>query len=96
MDGPFPEDQNKSTDPPVTPRGVREFNIRTGTSPAAARATLLQEGLRIPVEYRMKGHVREEEISATLLGVYHLEVDRLTQHLRSCQQCFETAKEPRF
>jgi hypothetical protein len=32
MDGPLPEYQKKSTDAPVTPRAVREFNIRTGIS----------------------------------------------------------------
>jgi hypothetical protein len=62
--------------------------------PAAAMPTLLQEVLRIPVEYRMRGHLTEEKIERYAAGRVSLapELDRLTRHLKCCEQCSEAAE----
>jgi hypothetical protein len=71
--------------------GYRDVLVRVS---AAAMPTLLQEVLRLPVEYRMKGHLTEEEIERYAAGrvSFGPELDRLTRHLRCCEQCSDAAE----
>jgi hypothetical protein len=56
---------------------------------------MLQEVLRIPVEYQIERHIIEEDVEryAARRIPPGSELDRLQQHLRCCEQCFEAAKQ---